>query len=614
MFGDQTLVPLVRQRLARLGGLPDLTAGQCARLTALAALHDIGKFNIGFQNKALVKPPNIAGHVREAVALLGAASRHEESRQLRAAIRLDQMLDWGREDSIARLLVAAIAHHGAPVDVGDSTAHQRNIWRPARGLDPFAGIQDLGESIRSWFPDAFAGELDPLPDEPRFQHGFSGLVTLADWLGSDTRFFPYADDVEANPIIMARAGARRALREVGIDPAAARNALSGKPLSFDLISPFEPRPPQRAAFELSVETAGSIAVLEAETGSGKTEAALARYLALFRAGAVDGMYFALPTRTAATQMHRRVFEAIKRAFPQERVRPPVVLAVPGYIAIDDAAAERLPGFEVLWPDKNSERFRFRGWAAENPKRYLAGSVVVGTVDQTLLSALMVNHAHMRSTALLRQLLIVDEVHASDTYMVTLLRSVLSNHLAAGGHALLMSATLGSHARGMLLSARPGASRASGGAVSFQAASEVVYPLLTHCAAGGDEERIAIERGGDMAKRVACRLKPWIDAPDAIAGAALAAASRGAKVLAVRNTVRDCLATQIALEQIAGERFLFACNGVPAPHHSRYAKEDRQALDHALEAQFGKDGASRGCVVVATQTVQLYKLILGLTVQ
>lgn len=48
---------------------------------------------------------------------------------------------------------------------------------------------------------------------------------------------------------------------------------------------------------------------------------------------------------------------------------------------------RLAPFEVLWPDH--ERFRYRAWASENAKRYLVGCIVVGTVDQVLLSSLMV---------------------------------------------------------------------------------------------------------------------------------------------------------------------------------------------------------------------------------
>jgi CRISPR-associated endonuclease/helicase Cas3 len=96
--------------------------------------------------------------------------------------------------------------------------------------------------------------------------------------------------------------------------------------------------------------------------------------------------------------------------------------------------------------------RFRQWAAEHPKRYLAGAISVGTVDQVLLSALMVSHSDLRATSLLRQFLVVDEVHASDAYMATILRQVLYFHLTAGGHALLLSATLGSQATTRLISA------------------------------------------------------------------------------------------------------------------------------------------------------------------
>src|SRR5690606_34187295 len=105
-----------------------------------------------------------------------------------------------------------------------------------------------------------------------------------------------------------------------------------------------------------------------------------------------------------------------------------------------------PDFEVLWNDDDRERWRHRGWAAEHPKRYLAGAIVVGTIDQVLLSTLQVGHAHLRSTALLRHLLIVDEVHASDEYMSSLLEAVLRYHSRAGGHAFLMSATLGCEVR------------------------------------------------------------------------------------------------------------------------------------------------------------------------
>ncbi|MEZ4454914.1 MAG: hypothetical protein R3B09_36020, partial [Nannocystaceae bacterium] len=117
--------------------------------------------------------------------------------------------------------------------------------------------------------------------------------------------------------------------------------------------------------------------------------------------------------------------------------------MPGYLRVDEQEGTRLPGFEVLWNDDPRQRYRYRGWAAEGSKRYLAGAIVVGTIDQVLLSTSMTSHAHLRATAASRQLLVVDEAHASDAYMNRLLEEVLAFHLAAGGHAFLMSATLGS---------------------------------------------------------------------------------------------------------------------------------------------------------------------------
>lgn len=43
--------PIIASRLARLAGLEELDAVQRARLCALAALHDLGKCNSGFQRR-----------------------------------------------------------------------------------------------------------------------------------------------------------------------------------------------------------------------------------------------------------------------------------------------------------------------------------------------------------------------------------------------------------------------------------------------------------------------------------------------------------------------------------------------------------------------------------
>ncbi|KWT72529.1 CRISPR-associated helicase Cas3, protein [Hyphomicrobium sulfonivorans] len=244
-------------------------------------------------------------------------------------------------------------------------------------------------------------------------------------------------------IANARATAPQLLAAYGFDSAAKRKALPA--VSFSSVSEHEPRPIQKAVGDVD----GQVVILEAETGSGKTEAALYRFARLFERGEVDGLYFALPTRVAAKSIEERIREAVQRIFPSG-ARPSVILAVPGYVKSDGVGYKTLPDFDVQWDDGPDANLRRGRWAIEHPKRFLAGTILVGTIDQALLGAIQARHAHMRSSSLLRHLLVVDEVHASDVYMERLLVSLLDQHTSAGGHALLLSATLGSTARHRLL--------------------------------------------------------------------------------------------------------------------------------------------------------------------
>jgi CRISPR-associated endonuclease/helicase Cas3 len=596
---------VLNDRLARLAGLRTLDEVQVARLAVLAALHDIGKFNHGFQAKCGDLPVlTKRGHVREVLALFTDDRFAAYQGRLVDALPTPELEAWASSPYTAfELLVAAICHHGRPYACEPPPNFNEHIWKPHPLGDPFVGIADLVAAARRWFPRAFEPGGAPFTPDPDFQHGYAGLVMLADWLGSHRDFFPFSDDINADRMTFARARARLALRETGLDASLARGLLGPNRPTFASISPYPTmQPAQEATGELSLATGGSLTILEAETGSGKTEAALLRYAQLFHAGSVDGLYFALPTRTAATQIHTRVHEAVRRAFPGDDA-PPVLLAVPGYLKVDDHEGKRLPEFRVLWNDDEKERMRYRGWAAENTKRYLAGAVVIGTIDQVLLSTLMTSHAHLRATALTRQLLVVDEVHASDAYMNRLLEEVLAFHLRAGGHAFLMSATLGADARTRLLNAVGAASSPS----PYHDATVAPYPLLTHLEPGAAAVAIAVPHRG-RTRTITPRLLPIAADPAAIAAEALAAAREGARVLVVRNLVGECVAAQEALEaaaERAGEgHLLFRVGDVVAPHHSRFARADRRLLDAAVEASFGKGRPEgHGCVLVATQTVE-----------
>jgi len=590
-------LPVIRRRLEAAVGRP-LSDAELDRLAVFALLHDLGKPNLGFQDKILRPDAPRAGHIRELAPLFFEEDLNE---CLATALDVNTLGTWFvHPEECEALLIAALSHHGRPVrfDSSERTGFYHTAktqwWRPNNGRDPFAAIADLLAMAKRAFPSAFTADGMPLSAPPVLQHRFAGLVMLADWLGSHESFFPFDRDT-GDRLTYASEAACRALRTVGLDARAYQTALSGQAPAFATVFGFTPHPLQETLAAWPVTGEDRLLILEAETGSGKTEAALARFLALFAAREIDGLYFALPTRVAARELYSRVLRMVETVFPDSTGRPPVLLAVPGYAQLDGVDVKTLlPGPETRWEDDATRARQERAWAAERPKRFLAATVAVGTLDQALLSVLQVSHAHLRSVCLDRQLLVVDEVHASDPYMRELLTQLLAHHLGLGGHALLLSATLGAVARTRFLNA----SARSQSDPDYETAQATPYPALTVARqppraipAATHGKTVQVESVSALADPVALlpRLQEAVEA--------------GARVLVVLNTVARVMALQAALEAILPTGALFQCAGVIAPHHGRFAAVDRTMLDAAVSARWGRGSAPGPVLLVGTQTLE-----------
>ncbi len=597
----------IRRSLENAAGRT-LDAADLQRLAVLVFLHDVGKANAGFQSRRWQLPdrppghwPTMPfGHGPEGWELI--SGRVPNAERYAVGLPIAEIVTWG--EAVSELLQASISHHGRPL--GESPDKQtESVWKPVLDkagavlYDPATTLASMGDWVKQSYPLAFAVCHQPLPYQPAFVHLFAGLVQLADWLGSDTRegFFPYTAPREDRTQTAAVA-ARYAVHTIGLDVSNWRGELCGAPPTFsNAFGVSEARPMQLAAADLLL---GNIVVLEAETGSGKTEAALWRFVQLFEAGQVDSLYFALPTRVAATQLYQRVRELVGRLWPTDA--PVVVRALPGYEAADDQVKISLPDFKVQWPDHPADEKAHQRWVAESPKRFLAATIAVGTIDQALLGALKVRHAHMRHALLARSLLVVDEVHASDAYMTVLLEMLLQAHLKTGGHAMLLSATLGSTARTRYLSVGQTKKQAPPSLVDACAAP---YPAVSFRNASG--MHLQPVTGNSQLKTVCWETLDAMDDPVRIATLAAQAAAQGARVLVVRNTVPAAVATLKALEQLTlvqGGDWLFKVNGVSTVHHSRYSRQDRPLLDQAVEAQLGKKRQDKkGRVIIGTQTLE-----------
>jgi len=219
-------LPVFHNRMERAAG-GVLASVTFARLAVLAFLHDAGKLHPGFQAKgwpesAWCGPRH--GHVGEGAAIF----LESDLETISLSLCKVEMGKWGLEQDIG-LLFAVLAHDGRPIDY-DLTATKS--WEPVKTVDftydPVSASTEIGATLRRWFPKAFLQESELLPSRPQFAHFFAGMVALADWLGSDRRFFPFVRDLDPGYMNRAREQARRAVSAIGLDITDLRENLAGR--------------------------------------------------------------------------------------------------------------------------------------------------------------------------------------------------------------------------------------------------------------------------------------------------------------------------------------------------------------------------------------------------
>src|SRR5262249_39092173 len=305
---------VARSRLGAAVGV-SLTDVHAARLAVLAGLHDFGKSTNGFQDRINGRSRG-TGHVAEAVAVVNAYGVLPDA--VRAGLRVDIIDQWF--DDPVSTLYAVLCHHGEPVAasrIAACTAALTQQWSATDGYDAVGEVAGLADTLLRIFPVARESAA-PFPAKTPFQHMLAGLVMTADWMGSDTRFHPTVgndDRPQSARDLLA------ATRWSGWHSGANSEALLGA---------YQARAAQISV--LSLPLTERLVIIEAPTGSGKTEASVIWADRLAAAGLVDGMYFAVPTRSAATELHDRVSKMMARVHKSLVGR--VIRAVPGLLDTD----------------------------------------------------------------------------------------------------------------------------------------------------------------------------------------------------------------------------------------------------------------------------------------
>lgn len=520
----------------------------------LIALHDLGKIGKVFRNALRSGMVQDRKHWEVTEAWLN-------DKVIQNAIL---SVTGGQFHALASLAAAVSGHHGRPPSAEPSQDFDR--MRQRAGGEAYRDALDFVRACLALWPDA---RLDLRQREAKRQSWFlAGVTTVADWVGSNTNwFFPTEAHLPLrNYLTRARMIAPKALRAAGLLP---------PPPSADPMFSFDLRPMQEAARSIALPEGPTLAVIEDETGAGKTEAAFILLQRMICAGKGQGAYFALPTMATADAMFRRSRVIVRRLFEGD---PSLTLA-------HGRSGLSVDFREVQNTAPGSDAPVCGEWMTESRRRALLADIGIGTIDQALLAVLPTRFATLRNWGLSRKILIVDEAHElGDPYMAHQLETLLRLHAMQGGSAILLTATLP-----LDLRARLSRAFAEGAGGSFIRDDDPAYPSLS--ITGGAAIRTFTSRQPHKGDVTVHRLETAEQALDLLA----ARSAAGAACVWVRNAVDDAIAAVAALR----------ARGIPVELlHARYSLHDRKRIEARMMACFGRDGTGReGRVLVGTQVLE-----------
>lgn len=530
----------------------------------LAALHDIGKISQGFQSKC-AKWLEQTGMKEISTAQGWQNFEKDHAKVSQFTVQNLLLQESMKTTSSIHWAVAPGAHHGY-------------LHRPGEhGLREIAGMKNNDEweqerqRVARQLIEALAGELPKTEISRESAHlwWLAGLISVADWIGSDETYFPIDRNLELEE---SKRRAQEAVEAIGFSHPEARSGLS-----FEQLFPFSPNDLQRAAVTAIAEP--GIYVIEAPMGMGKTEAALACAYRLICEGKASGIYFALPTQATSNRIHLRVKDFVRKIWPDGLD----TRLIHANSWLTESLGQPAPAATTKGKESDDARAG-RDWFA-SAKRALIAPFGVGTVDQALLAVVAAKHFFVRRFGLAGKVVILDEVHSYDFYTGTLIRVLCETLEKLGCTVILLSATLTPERRTALLG-------------KSDAPEIDDYPLISGRQGNGafitprpvqppKEKKVHVVFVGNE-----CALdEAWKQA------------CNGACVLWICNTVAHAQTVHAQLQLLEKQR---GREGTPALGllHSRFPHFRREELETYWMELLGKNSQNRrGCILVSTQIVE-----------
>ncbi|MGI5928082.1 CRISPR-associated helicase Cas3' [Pseudoflavonifractor sp.] len=559
----KAVAPGVRQKL--LTALSCTDEVFCNWIGYLVSLHDIGKVEGQFQYRW---PP-----MKERMDKAGLRPvLHEESiRHEKTTWRCLRERIWrtaGHRSEAKFYADILAAHHQGKS--GAEGERQNPFWNSLQ--------EELEHRMRLHFLHAEELFLPALEKKERGSVGalLLGIVILSDWIASSD-YFAQAETWFGQPDGQEYAErlAEQFLEASGL---AAQTAEFGT--EFCDVWPNIPKGGMRG-LQTEVETLFrqaeeriSLVLLEAPMGEGKTEAGVYAALHMARQWGKQGFYVGLPTAATSNQMVGRMRALLELHRFQKPVR---LLHSTAWLAGDE---DRRP-----WPGFETEEACYAARWILPVRRGLLGSYAVGTVDQAMMSVLLVKYGVLRLLGLAEKALVIDELHAYDVYMGEILHRLLEWCRVLEIPVVLLSATLPPEKKAQMLSA-------------FTAEPiPACYPSVTAVTESGNVLVRPVGRT-EKRQRTAVTLCPILHQAEDIAAKAVELTAEGGCLCVLLNTVRQAQEVYQTIKkgEFDGELMLF---------HARFPAGQREEIERHCIRLFGKEKKERPrkAILVATQVAE-----------
>ncbi|SDP57718.1 CRISPR-associated endonuclease/helicase Cas3 [Desulforhopalus singaporensis] len=536
-----------------------------AEIGALAALHDLGKISPGFQQKC---EGWLKRHGLMKIAQNGCWDTRAETDHGKVSHAVTQgfLINKGIAKEHAKYLAAVLgAHHGRLKYRPDSRGLRLDtlIRESNSGIDWDGERQQAAEDAWNFFLSPERNELSSYSTSIIWW--LAGLTTVADWIGSNERFF----SAESSPQD-SRATALHAIQSIGFVPPRLQPDLS-----FYEIFGFPPNEMQVKAKKMI--NGPGVYVIEAPMGMGKTEAALGIVYQLMIKGQAHGMYFALPTQATSNRIHLRVNSFLERI----AVEPIKNRLIHGNSWLMQNSID----FQLTVPGTTSYTIAQTqtgiDWFA-SAKRALLAPFGVGTIDQALLGVVAAKHFFVRHFALAGKVVIIDEVHSYDVYTGSLIDKLISTLEQLGCTVLILSATLTAQRRSQLLGCDDDTPNPS----------EQPYPLIS---GRSEETHLSQLTSAPPPSRY---VRVVFESEHTAQKEAVEVARKGGAVLWICNTVGSAQRCYRQLQRLASGEFPIGLL------HSKFPHWRRETLEETWMKRFGKGEATRcGAILVSTQVVE-----------